>query len=108
MVVLAGRPPMRIGITSNGRIRLLTKDTKLNLPQGKWSFCLRIRKVDSLVARYLSLRHRSIPPTPRNPFVRRLVSNGGTPRSASFRLPNDGQLSDFNVRGFENDPPARR
>jgi hypothetical protein len=38
MAVLAGRHHMRIGITSNGRIRLLTKDTKLNLPQGKWSF----------------------------------------------------------------------
>lgn len=51
-------------------------------------FSLRIRKVDSLVARFLSLRHRSIPSIPRNPFVRRLVSIGDTPRSASFRLGN--------------------
>ena len=35
MAVLAGRHHMRIGITSNARIRLLTKDTKLNLSQGK-------------------------------------------------------------------------
>jgi hypothetical protein len=35
MAVLAGRHHMRIGITSNGRIRLLTKDTELNLSQGK-------------------------------------------------------------------------
>lgn len=38
MAVLAGRHHMRIGVTSNGRIRLPTKHTKLNLPQGKWSF----------------------------------------------------------------------
>ena len=78
MAVLAGRHHIRIGITSNGRIRLLTKDTKLDLPQGKWSFRWRIRKVDSLVARFLCLRHRSIPSIPRNPFVRRLVSIGDT------------------------------